>query len=102
VFTEEEVTEAIKSMKRKKAVTDMLGLSAELFQATVREFAPIFTELFNKMWISGKFSSEWSARGGPQVQVFKKGDAGECTNYGTIAIGPALRKLYAKLWWRGE
>jgi hypothetical protein len=97
-FTEEEVTQAIKSMKRKKAA-NMLGFTAELFQAGMRELAPVLTGLFNKMWSSGEFPSEWNE--GVPVPVFKKGDAKKCTNYMTITIGLALKKLYAIVVQRG-
>jgi hypothetical protein len=44
------------------------------------------TRLFNTMWKSGKFPSEWNE--GVLVPVFKKGDVNECANYRTITIGP--------------
>jgi hypothetical protein len=91
-ITEAEVVEAIKSMKRRKAA-DVLGFRAELLQAGVEELASTLTVLFNKMWRSGEFPKEWN--GGVLVPIHKKGNMGECSNYRTIIIGPALGKLYA-------
>jgi hypothetical protein len=84
--------EPIKSMKRRKAA-DVLGFRAELLQAGVEELALTPTVLFNKMWRSGEFPKEWNE--GVLVPIHKKGDMGECSNYRTITIGPALGKLYA-------
>jgi hypothetical protein len=89
-MTEVEVVEAIKSMKSRKAA-DVLGFRAELLQAGVEELTPTLTALFNKMWRSGEF--EWNE--GVLVPIHKKGNMGECSNYRTITIGQALRKLYA-------
>jgi hypothetical protein len=95
-ITEAEVVEAIKSTKMSKAA-DVLGFRAELLQAgveRVEELAPTSTVLFNKMWRSGEFPKKpWKE--GVLVSIHKKGDMGECSNYRTITIGPALGKLYA-------
>jgi hypothetical protein len=82
----------IESLKKKKAA-DANGLTAELLQARVKELAPPITRLFNQMWASGEFPSEWNE--GLLVPVFRKGDSNDCANYRTLTIGPVLGKLYA-------
>jgi hypothetical protein len=89
---EAEVVEAMKSMKRRKAA-DVLGFRAELLQAGVEELASTLTVLFDNIWRSGEFPNE--SNEGVLVPIHKKGDMGECSNYWTITIGPALGKLYA-------
>jgi hypothetical protein len=91
-ITEAEVVEPMKSMKSRKAA-DELGFRAELLQAGVEELASTLTVMFNKIWKSGEIPKEWNE--GVLVPIHKKGDMGECSNYWTITIGPALRKLYA-------
>ena len=91
-FTEAEVRGVIEGMKKKKAA-DSEGFTAELLQAGVRELTRPITRLFNKMWKSGEFPSEWNE--GLLVPVFKKGDSEDCANYRTITVGPVLGKLYA-------
>jgi hypothetical protein len=92
-FTEEEVTEAIKTYEAKESSRHVGFYGGVVTASAMRELAPVLTGLFNKMWSSGEFSSEWNK--GVLVPVFKERDAGECTNYRTITIGPALEKLYA-------
>jgi hypothetical protein len=92
-FTTEEVRGVIEGMKKRKAA-DSMGFTTELLQAPgVEELAGPITRLFNTMWKSGEFPSEWNE--GVLVPVFKKGDVNDCANYRTITIGPVLGKLYA-------
>ncbi len=91
-FSEKEVGEALASMKKKKAA-DGCGFRAELLQAGAKQLVPTLTGLFNRIWMSGDFPGDWNE--GVLVPIFKKGDAGECSNYRTVTIGPVLGKLYA-------
>jgi hypothetical protein len=79
-------------MKKRKAA-DSMGFTAELLQAGVEELAGPNTRMFNTMWKSGEFPSEWNE--GVLMPVFMKGDVNDCANYRTITIGPVLGKLYA-------
>jgi hypothetical protein len=38
----------------------MLGFTTEFFLAAMQELAPVLTGLFNQMWSSGEFPSEWN------------------------------------------
>ena len=91
VISFEEVKQMSKKLKNGKAVgLDMLG--AELLKNVNDRFLRVFTKLFNKLLISGKFPEEWSV--GIIVALFKGGDKTDLNNYRGITLLSIFGKFF--------
>jgi hypothetical protein len=88
---EEEVLEAIKKLKRNKAV-GVDGMQADLIISGKIFLAELLTALFNKVFHTN-YPKVWTV--GLITPIFKKGDPLECCNYRGVTVGVALAKLYA-------
>ncbi len=87
----DEVKQMIKRLKNGKASgLDMLG--AELLKHLNKKFLRVFTKLFNKLMVSGKFPKEWSV--GIIVVLFKGGDKTDLNNYRGITLLSIFGKLF--------
>jgi hypothetical protein len=90
-ITEACVTAALKKLNAGSAT---LGpLKAALVKAGAAALTPVLARLFNAVFRSGRFPSEWAV--GIITSVLKKGDPSDPNNYRGITVGHVLGKLYA-------
>lgn len=87
-ITAKEVRLAIKKMKNNKAAGPN-GIVAELIKIAVVQYS---TKLFNKMFQSGSFPSEWTRS--IIVPINKKGDPSLLDNYRGISLLSIVSKVY--------
>ena len=93
-ITDEEVNHAIKELKRNKASgTDCL--INELFMYSQKEFTSYITKLFNFVFDSGIFPSNWSE--GLLIPIHKKGDLNTPSNFRGIVLLSVLGKLFTRI-----
>lgn len=102
-FSEAEVEVALSKLHRGRAAGPD-GLKAEILKSAYTEdehhnktyiLVPYLTCLFNHVFKSGQYPSQWSKA--TISPVYKKGDASDLDNYRGIAVGSLLGKLYAVL-----
>ena len=93
-ITEEEVNSAIKQLKRNKASGSDLLIN-ELFMYSQNEFTSYITKLFNFVFDSGIFPSNWSE--GLLVPLHKKGDLNSPSNFRGIVLLSVLGKLFTRV-----
>jgi exonuclease III len=91
-FSVNEIDRAIAKMRNNKAAgTD--GMKPEFLKIGREVLAPVLTIVFNKLFLSGSYPTEWSK--GVIVPCFKSGDAMKPENYRGITLVPMLDKLFA-------
>ena len=91
---EEEVSYAIKRLKRNKA-PGLDGLPPELFKAFNNNLTSLLTRIFNEVFNSGIFPKSWSI--GSIKPIFKKGDEKLPNNYRGITLLPIMGKLLTSI-----
>ena len=89
-----EVTAAIKAMKSGKA-PGADGVTAEMLKADVNVTAPILTEIFKQIWEESQIPEEWKT--GLIFKLPKKGDLGDCNNWGGIALLSLTSKVFSRI-----
>ena len=90
----EEVTAAIKAMKRGKA-PGADGVTAETLKADVNVTAPILTEIFKQIWEEGQIPEAWKT--GLIFKLPKKGDLGDCNNWRGITLLSLTSKVFSRI-----
>ena len=87
----EEVKLMAKKLKTGKA-SGLDMITAELLKHANDNFMLVFTKLFNKLLLSGKFPEEWSV--GIIVVLFKGGDETDLNNYRGITLLSIFGKFF--------
>uniref|UniRef100_A0A1Y1M3Z3 Reverse transcriptase domain-containing protein n=1 Tax=Photinus pyralis TaxID=7054 RepID=A0A1Y1M3Z3_PHOPY len=90
----EEVMEAVKRLKRGKAVGHD-GVSTEMVKNLGREGMEVVTALYNKVWLEEQIPKDWEI--GILMPIYKKGDKRDCTNYRGITMTCILAKVYERI-----
>jgi hypothetical protein len=90
-FTPVEVEAAIQKGKNKA----FLGVCTALFRSLPRQWLVFFTDLFNAVFSSASYPSQWSIN--RLVLLFKSGCHLDCGNYRGIAIMDSAAKIYDHL-----
>lgn len=112
MFSDEEIIAALKAMKLDKAV-GVDGIPVEFIRQAFHEvitygpdgkprihreyvIAPYLKSLFNKMFMTGVYPTQWAI--GVVSPVPKpKGDMNNMDNYRAIAVGSAISKVFAQV-----
>ena len=90
----EEVTAAIKAMKKGKA-PGADGVTAEMLKADVNVTAPILTEIFKQIWEEDQIPEAWKT--GLIFKLPKKGDLGDCNNWRGITLLSLTSKIFSRI-----
>lgn len=93
-FTTDELKKVIFNLKSNKSpVID--GLIAEIFKSSYDILSPLLLRLFNVIFISGSYPSQWSE--GLITPIHKKDDLEDVNNYRGITLINVLSKIYLHL-----
>ena len=94
-FTEQEVKEAIKSLKNGKSPGEDMVLN-EFVKESANHILPFYTNLFNTVLMSGEIPETWTT--GIIVPIFKKkGDPRDPSNYRGVTLVSVLGKIFTKM-----
>ena len=92
-LTEEEVSSSINEMSNGKAPgTD--GIVVEMIKADRILFVPLLTKLFNKIFDTGIYPTEWAEA--MICPIYKKGSRDNPTNYRGISLLNVISKIFTK------
>lgn len=93
-ITIEELREALKKMKNRKAAGPD-GITTELLKhgGPLLEFRLL--HLLNECWQKKKIPTEWQTA--EVISIFKKGDRSKCSNYRGISLLSTAYKIYSKI-----
>ena len=94
MFMEEEVREAITSMKPRKA-PGIDNITAEMIQVGEEHSIKIFQKLCNKIFKEEQIPSEWGKA--IIVPIHKKNNKMDCSNYRGISLLSIPGKVYTKM-----
>ena len=94
IISEEEVSNAIKELKRNKASGSDLLIN-ELFMYAKNELTEYLTMLFNFIFEAGIFPSEWSE--GLLIPLHKKGNLNVPSNFRGITLLSILGKIFTRV-----
>ena len=94
IISEEEVSNAIKELKRNKASGSDLLIN-ELFMYAKNELTEYLTMLFNFVFEAGIFPSEWSE--GLLIPLHKKGNLNVPSNFRGITLLSILGKIFTRV-----
>ena len=90
-ITEQEIRQAVKKLKNKKApFVDKIG--NEMIKASLNSLMPVYIKLFNLILQSGKLPDIWCQ--GLITPTYKSGDKSDRTNYRGICVSSCLGKLF--------
>ena len=90
----EEIVEATKSLKNKKAC-GFDSISNEMIKHSAKHMMPLLTKLFNHVHTSEHYPQQWTE--GYIKPLFKKGNKLDPSNYRGLTISSCLGKLYEKI-----
>ena len=90
----EEVTEAIKTIKRGKSAGHD-RITAEMVINLGERGTEMLTDLFNKAWNEGNVPDDW--RIGIIIPIHKKGDTRDCANYRGITLLSIVAKTFESI-----
>ena len=91
---EEEIINAIKKLKRRKA-TGIDGIPNEAWIEEIEKLKEELKICLNKVWREGLFREEWKT--GKVKSIYKKGRKEEVGNYRGITLMDTGYKIYAEL-----
>ena len=90
----DEVTEAIRRLKRGKAAGHD-NITAKMLQNLGEKGLELLTKLFNKIWEEEKIPKDWEV--GIIIPLYKKGDSKECDSYRGITLLSTVLKVYERV-----
>ena len=94
-FTEQEVREAIQSLKNGKSPGEDMILN-EFVKESANYILPFYTNLFNTVLTSGEIPESWTT--GIIIPIFKKkGDPRDPSNYRGVTLVSILGKVFTKM-----
>ena len=93
-FTTDELKKVIFNLKSNKS-PGIDGLIAEIFKGSYDILSPLLLRLFNVIFISGSYPSQWSE--GLITPIHKKDDLEDVNNYRGITLINVLSKIYSHL-----
>ena len=93
-ITKEEVVEAIRKVKKKKAAGED-GIKGEAWLEAGEKVVDILVEKFNEISKGGEVPEGWKV--GQVVPVYKKGDVDEVKNYRGVTLMDVDYKIYAEI-----
>ena len=93
-FTTNELKKVIFNLKSNKS-PGIDGLIAEIFKSSYDILSPLLLRLFNVIFKSGSYPSQWSE--GLITPIHKKDDLEDVHNYRGITLINALSKIYSHL-----
>ena len=91
---EEEIVNAIKKLKRRKA-TGIDGIPNEAWIEGIEQLKEELKIYLNKVWKEGQFTEEWET--GKIKPIYKKGKKEEVSNYRGITLMGTGYKIYAEV-----
>ncbi len=92
--TEDEVRNAIKSMKNGKA-SGIDSIHAEMLKADINLASKLLTDLFTTIWTTNTIPTDWSK--GLIVKLPKKGDLQNCDNWRGITLLSIPSKIFCRV-----
>ena len=93
-ITEEELSTALKKLKKGKAA-GIDGIIAEILTLAERKIKGYLLKLFNKLYLTSQFPQKWAQA--IVVPLFKKGDRHDPNNYRGISLLSITSKLYTSI-----
>ena len=93
-FSMDELKKVISSLKSNKS-PGMDGLTAEIFKSSYDILSPLLLRLFNVVFISGYYPTQWSE--GLITPIHKKASLEDANNYRGITLINVLSKIYSHL-----
>ena len=93
-FSLEELKKVISSLKSGKS-PGLDGLATEVFKCSFDILSPVLIKLFNIIFFSGNYPSQWSE--GVITPIHKKDSLEDTNNYRGIMLINTLSKIYSHL-----
>ena len=93
-ITEQEVIQSIKSMKNNRSPGPD-GIVIEMYKKTLHLTLPYLHKLFNEVFNSGHFPSEWA--NSIIYPVHKKGSVNDPNNYRAISLIGTICKIFVSI-----
>ena len=91
-----EVKWALESITMNKVSGDD-GIPVELFQILKDDAVNVLNSICQQIWKTQQWPQDWKKKKSAFIPIPKKGNAKECSNYGTIAVISHASKVMLKI-----